>query len=124
MHLDDYYSFANKLRGEMKKKGVTDPEELLFVNKTICGQIANREPHLRAFARKHDILVFVSGKKSSNGRMLYSVCKSINPDTYFVSSLDEIDKSWFKGKQSAGICGATSTPKWLIEQVYSKISEI
>jgi len=124
MHLNDYYSFANKLREKMRKEGVTDPEELLFVNKTICGQIANREPHLRSFARKHDILLFVSGKKSSNGRMLYSVCKSINPDTYFVSSLDEIDKSWFKGKQSAGICGATSTPKWLIEQIYNKISAI
>lgn len=124
MHLGDYYSFVSKLRAEMRKKGVTDTEKLLFVNKTICGQIANREPHLRAFARKHDILVFVSGKKSSNGRMLYSVCKNINPDTYFVSSLDEIDKSWFEGKQSAGICGATSTPKWLIEQVYNKISAI
>jgi 4-hydroxy-3-methylbut-2-enyl diphosphate reductase len=124
MHLNDYYNFANKLRERMKKEGVTDPEKLLFVNKTICGQIANREPHLKAFARKHDILVFVSGKKSSNGRMLYSVCKSINPDTYFVSSLDEIDKSWFMGKESAGICGATSTPKWLIEQVYNIISEI
>ncbi len=69
-------------------------------------------------------MVFVSGKKSSNGKMLYSVCKSINPNTYFVSSLEDIDESWFKGKQSVGICGATSTPKWLIEKVYNKISMI
>jgi len=56
--------------------------------------------------------------------MLYSICKSINPDTHFVSSPDEIDISWFNGKQSAGICGATSTPKWLIEQVYNIISAL
>jgi len=124
MHLQDYQNFTNLLRAEIRKKGVSNPDKLLTVNNTICGQIANREPTLRSFARKHDVVVFVSGRESSNGRMLYSVCKSINPYTHFVSSPDEIDKSWFNGKQSAGICGATSTPKWLIEQVYNIISAL
>ncbi len=124
MHLQDYLNFADLIRSEIKKKGISNPEKFLTVNNTICGQIANREPHLRSFARKHDVIVFVSGRQSSNGKMLYAVCKSINPDTYFVSSPDEIDTSWFKGKQSAGICGATSTPKWLIEKVYNIITEI
>jgi 4-hydroxy-3-methylbut-2-enyl diphosphate reductase len=72
-------------------------------------------------AQKHDIIIFVSGKESSNGKLLYSVCKSVNPDTWFVSSPDEIQASWFEGKQSAGICGATSTPKWLIEEIRTRI---
>jgi 4-hydroxy-3-methylbut-2-enyl diphosphate reductase len=124
MHLRDYQNFADLLRAEIRKKGISDPDKLLTVNNTICGQIANKEPYLRSFARKHDVVVFVSGRESSNGKMLYSVCKSINPDTHFVSSPDEIDRSWFWGKKSAGICGATSTPKWLIEHVYNIISAI
>jgi len=124
MHLQDYLNFVDLLRAEIRKKGVSNPDKLLTVNNTICGQITNREPTLRSFARKHDVVVFVSGRESSNGKMLYSICKSINPDTHFVSSPDEIDISWFNGKQSAGICGATSTPKWLIEQVYNIISAL
>ena len=124
MHLQDYLNFVDLLRAEIRKKGENDPDKLLTVNNTICGQIANREPHLSSFAGKHDVVVFVSGRESSNGKMLYSICKSINPDTHFVSSPDEIDISWFNGKQSAGICGATSTPKWLIKQVYNIISAL
>jgi 4-hydroxy-3-methylbut-2-enyl diphosphate reductase len=120
----DYRAFADLLRTEMKEKGISDVDNMLQVNDTICGQVSNREPHLRTFAQKHDVLVFVSGKESSNGKMLYSVCKSVNPDTHFVSSPDEIRKEWFDGKKSAGICGATSTPKWLIEKVHKIISEI
>jgi 4-hydroxy-3-methylbut-2-enyl diphosphate reductase len=124
MSVSDYRTFVGLLRSEMKRKGISDPDNLLNVNNTICGQVSNREPHLKSFARKHDVVVFVSGKESSNGKMLYSVCKSINPDTHFVSSPDEIERSWFTGKKSAGICGATSTPKWLIEKVYDIVSEI
>ena len=106
------------------KKGLNDPDELLVVNKTICGQVSNREPHLKTFAKKHDVIIFVSGRESSNGKMLYSVCRNNNPDTHFVSSLEEIDKSWFDGKKSVGVCGATSTPKWLIDAVRDRISNI
>jgi 4-hydroxy-3-methylbut-2-enyl diphosphate reductase len=124
MSMKEYSNLAEILRTKMIENGIPEPEKRLLINKTICGQVSNREPHLKAFARKHDAIVFVSGRESSNGKMLYSVCKNINPDTHFVSSLDEIDKSWFEGKNSVGICGATSTPKWLIENIRDIISNL
>jgi 4-hydroxy-3-methylbut-2-enyl diphosphate reductase len=124
MSVKEYSNFSDILRSKMKENGISDPDKNLIINKTICGQVSNREPHLKAFARKHDTIIFVSGRESSNGKMLYSVCKNINPDTYFVSSPEELDKSWFKGKNSVGICGATSTPKWLIEKIRDIISNI
>jgi len=124
MSIRDYQNFAGLLRARMKEKGAVDPEKMLHVSKSICGQVSNREPHLKAFAENHDIVIFVSGRESSNGKLLYSICRNINPETYFVSSIDEIDTSWFKGKKSAGICGATSTPKWLIEKVRDFVAAI
>lgn len=121
MSVTDYGNVAEAIRVRMRENGI-DPETNLVVHRTTCGQVSNREPHLRAFAEKHDVVIFVSGKESSNGKMLFSVCKSVNPDTYFISSPDEIEKSWFDGKKSAGICGATSTPKWLIEKIAGIIS--
>ena len=117
MDLSEFNSIKKLIYNKMKEHGVLDPVQYLLVKNTVCGQVSNREPDLRAFAREHDIVIFVSGKESSNGRMLYSICKSVNPDTHFVSSSEEIEKSWFDGKRSAGICGATSTPKWLIENI-------
>jgi 4-hydroxy-3-methylbut-2-enyl diphosphate reductase len=122
MSVRDYAAFADLVSARMLAKGIIDPEKYLIVNNTICGQVSNREPHLKGFAKKHDVLIFVSGRESSNGKMLYSVCRSINPETHFVSSPDEIIRSWFDGKKSAGICGATSTPKWLIEKIYDIVS--
>jgi 4-hydroxy-3-methylbut-2-en-1-yl diphosphate reductase len=124
MGITAYNNIAELIRIKMREKGAADADRLLTVNRTICGQVSNREPHLKAFARRHDTIIFVSGKESSNGKMLYSVCRSINPDTHFVSSPEEIQKSWFTGKKSAGICGATSTPKWLIEKIRDIISNI
>ena len=124
MGLKAYHGFAGILKLKMEEHGVKDIENTLIVNRTICGQVSNREPHLKEFARKHETIIFVSGRESSNGKMLYSVCKSINPDTHFVSSPEEIDELWFLGKTSAGICGATSTPKWLIEKIRDLISNI
>jgi 4-hydroxy-3-methylbut-2-en-1-yl diphosphate reductase len=124
MSVREYESFRDILWAKMQEKGVTDPDRNLIINKTICGQVSNREPHLKAFAKKHDVVVFVSGRESSNGKMLYSVCRKVNPDTHFVSSPEELDLSWFKGKTSVGICGATSTPKWLIENIRDIISII
>ncbi|MCI4666562.1 MAG: 4-hydroxy-3-methylbut-2-enyl diphosphate reductase [Bacteroidia bacterium] len=86
-------------------------------NDTICRQVSNREPELKKFAAKHDAIVFVAGKKSSNGKALYQTTKSINANSYFISDLDELDLSLLKGKNSIGICGATSTPMWLMEKV-------
>lgn len=124
MGIKAYYAFADILRKKMEENGIPDTNNMLTVNRTVCGQVSNREPNLKAFAARHETIIFVSGRESSNGKMLYSVCKSINPDTHFVSSPEEIDKSWFEGKKSAGICGATSTPKWLIEKIRDIISNI
>jgi 4-hydroxy-3-methylbut-2-en-1-yl diphosphate reductase len=124
MSVREFRNFVEKLRLKMIENGVSDIDKKLIINKTICGQVSNREPHLKAFAKKHDIVIFVSGRESSNGKMLYSVCRNVNPDTHFVSSPEELDNSWFKGKRSAGICGATSTPKWLIENIRDIVSDI
>jgi 4-hydroxy-3-methylbut-2-enyl diphosphate reductase len=124
MGIKDYNTIADEISHRMQMHGDADPSDKLKVNHTICGQVSNREPHLKEFAKRHEIIIFVSGRESSNGKMLYSVCKNINPDTYFVSSAEEIEKSWFEGKKSVGICGATSTPKWLIEKIRDFVSNI
>jgi 4-hydroxy-3-methylbut-2-en-1-yl diphosphate reductase len=124
MSVKEYQGLTDVLRTKMIEQGITDIEKNLIINKTICGQVSNREPHLKAFAKKHDAIIFVSGRESSNGKMLYSVCKDINHETHFVSSAEEIDLNWFTGKKSVGICGATSTPKWLIENIRDIISNI
>lgn len=83
---------------------------------TICRQVANRMPNIREFASKHDVVLFVCGKKSSNGRVLFNECVSVNPRSYLIDSASEIDSHWLHDCSSIGICGATSTPKWLMEQ--------
>ena len=124
MGVTEYNHIKELIFKSMKERGIIDPKQHFEVHNTICGQVSNREPHLKSFARKHDTIIFVSGKESSNGKMLFSVCKSVNPDTYFVSAPEEIEKSWFTNKRSVGICGATSTPKWLIEKVRDYVSNI
>lgn len=84
---------------------------------TICRQVANRIPRIREFARSHDLILFVCGSKSSNGKILYEECRQANPESYQISSADEINPSWLAGKDNIGICGATSTPRWLMEEV-------
>jgi len=93
-------------------------------NDTICRQVSNREPELRKFSERHDVIVFVSGKKSSNGKALYGTCKSINPNSYFISGKEELNPTWFIGAESVGICGATSTPMWLLEEVAGAIGQV
>lgn len=83
---------------------------------TICRQVANRMPNIVRFAQKHDVILFVSGKKSSNGKVLYNECKRVNPNSYHIENPKEINLEWFKDIESVGICGATSTPKWLMEE--------
>jgi 4-hydroxy-3-methylbut-2-enyl diphosphate reductase len=90
-------------------------------NDTICRQVSNRDKELREFARRFDKIVFVAGTKSSNGKVLYEVCKSQNPHTYFVSQPGEVRPEWFAPGDRVGICGATSTPMWLMEEVKAKI---
>lgn len=88
---------------------------------TICRQVANRAPKLRQFAASHNLILFVSGKKSSNGKFLFSECQKVNPDSHLISNASEIDPTWLSGKDSIGICGATSTPRWLMDQVREHI---
>lgn len=92
-------------------------------NDSICRQVSNREPSMEKFSQKHDVIIFVSGKKSSNGKALYSVCKNFNERSYFVENEKEIDFNWIQNDDSIGICGATSTPMWLMENVREFISK-
>ncbi len=86
---------------------------------SICRQVSNREPNMEKFAKKHDVILFVAGKKSSNGQALYQVCLTHNERSYFIESEKDLDSSWISSEDSIGICGATSTPNWLMEQVAS-----
>ena len=88
---------------------------------TICRQVANRMPKLREFAATHDLIFFVSGKKSSNGKMLFEECLKVNPNSHLIDNEKEIDVSLLQNVQSIGVCGATSTPKWLMEKIYNHI---
>ncbi len=92
-------------------------------NDTICRQVSNRDRLLKDFAAKFDKIVFVSGTKSSNGKVLYNICKEINPNTYFISRPEEIQSNQFNMNDTVGICGATSTPMWLMEKVKSTLEE-
>lgn len=83
---------------------------------TICRQVINRVPNIREFASRHDVILFVAGMKSSNGKMLFEAAKQVNPRTYLIDSPADIDRQWFQAADSVGICGATSTPTWLMEQ--------
>ena len=83
---------------------------------TICRSVANRMPNISQFAARHDLILFVCGRKSSNGRVLYNECLRVNPNTHLIEGPEEIDPSWLNGILTVGICGATSTPKWLMEQ--------
>ena len=99
-------------------------EIVLESNDTLCRQVSNREPQLREFAANHDIVVFVSGKKSSNGKVLFDVCHEVNAQSYFVSTWEEVDSSWFDNDSKVGICGATSTPMWLMEDIAEKLRQL
>lgn len=108
----------NQLAEEIKAraKGVT-----VNIDDTICRRVAGREALLADFSRSVDVVIFVSGRKSSNGRVLYEVCRGANPRSYNIEESSEIDWSWLEGAERVGICGATSTPRWLMEQVAEAI---
>lgn len=105
---DNFYNIKSLL----EEKGVE-----VEANDTICRQVSNRDKELRKFALNFDKIIFVSGTKSSNGKVLYQVCKSTNHNTYFVSKVEELKPEWFQKNDKVGICGATSTPMWLMEEV-------
>ena len=108
----------SRLCSSMQKKMATG---MLTVNDTICSQVASRHAKLSKFALEHDIIIFVSGKASSNGKVLCDLCKSLNIRTYHIDSVAEIKREWFRADDKVGVCGATSTPKWLLEDVAGSI---
>ena len=100
------------------------PDAIFKSFDTICRSVANRMPSISQFAAHHDLILFVCGRKSSNGKVLFNECKRINPNSHLIEDPDEIQPEWFDGKKSVGICGATSTPKWLMEQCRDAIQEM
>ena len=107
---------------EMMKDRIAE-EGLLTVDDTICRRVSNREDALREFAARFDVVIFVCGKKSSNGKVLFDVCHSANSRSYNIEEQSELQDEWFDGCESVGICGATSTPAWLMQQVADAINE-
>ncbi|MGB8359253.1 MAG: 4-hydroxy-3-methylbut-2-enyl diphosphate reductase [Bacteroidales bacterium] len=120
----EYDLIIESIRRNQEKANPSHPDNFLKVYNSICGQVSGREPKLRIFARQHDVIIFVSGKNSSNGHMLYEVCLNENNRTHFISHPDEINPEWFINAGNAGICGATSTPRWLIHKVAEAIRKI
>jgi len=90
---------------------------------TICRSVANRMPNISQFAARHDLILFVCGRKSSNGKVLFNECQRVNPNSHLIEGPEEIDRSWLEGIETVGICGATSTPKWLMEQCRDAIQQ-
>lgn len=113
--LDEFWEIVDYIKDHIS------PSATFEYYDTICRQVANRMPNLRTFAASHDLIFFVSGKKSSNGKMLFSECLKVNPNSHLIDNAEEIDDSLFHGISSIGVCGATSTPKWLMEQIYTEI---
>jgi 4-hydroxy-3-methylbut-2-enyl diphosphate reductase len=105
-----------KLKSTLEEKGI----EVDF-NDTLCRQVSNRDIQLPTFVKKFDKVIFVAGTKSSNGKVLFDVCKENNPNTYFVSNKNELKKEWFIENESIGICGATSTPQWQMDEIKETI---
>ena len=111
----------NQIVEEIKSR--INPSSTFEYNDTICRQVANRIPKIIAFAAKHELILFVSGKKSSNGKVLFDECRKVNPNIVMISDLEELDYTIFGKVNSVGICGATSTPKWLMEALKRKIEQ-
>lgn len=119
-----FYALKAKIEERIRAAKGEMNEVDFSANDSICRQVSNREPQLQRFSHENDVLIFVSGKKSSNGKALFEVCKTENERSYFVENETEIDPSWFRPQDKVGICGATSTPMWLMEQVMRHIVSI
>jgi 4-hydroxy-3-methylbut-2-en-1-yl diphosphate reductase len=116
-----FYNLKEKIEHRIKSNNGDVDEVDFTANDSICRQVSNREPQLERFASENNVIIFVSGKKSSNGKALYEVCRRENERSYFVENEQEIQNEWFNEGDKVGICGATSTPMWLMEQVKQHI---
>lgn len=118
MSVDEFRDLSAAIGRKMK-----NPDELQTFD-TICRQVANRIPHMREFASRHDVILFVSGKKSSNGKALFEVCRAANARSYFISQTEDLGVEMTANATSVGICGATSTPRWQMEQVAERLKAL
>ena len=109
--IEDFYQIAGLLKSKMQ------PGVPIEIKDSICRQVSNRVPNLKIFSKNYDLILFVAGQKSSNGQYLFTICKEENPNSFIISRTDEINREWFSGVNSVGICGATSTPNWLMAEV-------
>lgn len=115
--LDEFHKIINYIQEHIS------PTATFRSFDTICRQVANRMPNISQFATRHDLILFVCGRKSSNGKVLFNECKSVNPNSHLIEGPEEIDPSWLEGIKTIGICGATSTPKWLMEKCKDAIMQ-
>jgi len=115
--IEDFEAIAKLVKSKMK------PGVPIDIKDTICRQVSNRVPNLKKFVVNYDLILFVAGRKSSNGKYLFTICKESNPNSYHISNPDEINPDWFEGVNSVGICGATSTPNWLMEKVAGWVNQ-
>ena len=112
--LEDYFQLIDTIK---QRYAAEQHADMFEYHDTICRLVANRAKHIQEFARQHDIILFVSGEKSSNGLYLYDICKQANPRSFFISRIEQVQQYQFLPHESIGICGATSTPMWLMEQI-------
>jgi 4-hydroxy-3-methylbut-2-enyl diphosphate reductase len=115
--VDDYKKLTENIRNQSQT-------DLVEAHDTICRQVSNRVPHLKKFAGRFQLVIFVGGRQSSNAKVLFDVCKRHNDRSYFVSVPEDVQADWFLGIQTVGICGATSTPQWIMEKVAEKIKQL
>jgi 4-hydroxy-3-methylbut-2-en-1-yl diphosphate reductase len=120
MDAESYQLIGEAIQQQMTERG----NENLVINKSVCKQVSDRAPALREFAANHDVVIFVTGNNSANGAYLFGVCKKVNPNSYSLSNIENIDLKWFANANSVGVSGATSTPGWLIEQIAQRIKTI
>jgi 4-hydroxy-3-methylbut-2-en-1-yl diphosphate reductase len=118
-----FHRIAALIRQRMQENAAGGPIDFEWTD-SICRQVSNRTSQLKEFAGQYEVVIFVSGRKSSNGMILYEVCKKVNPNTFLVSGTDEVKPEWFTGHEKVGVCGATSTPMWLMEEVGQAIRSI
>ena len=119
-----FYQIKKTIERRIAENNSQSEDSDFKANDSICRQVSNREPQLEKFSQEKDVIIFVSGKKSSNGKALYSVCKRYNERSYFVESETEVLPDWFEPGDKVGICGATSTPMWLMKQIGDYINDL
>ena len=119
----DYQEIQRLIKERIQAEAL-DPESLFFITDSVCKQVSNRESQVKAFAQSYEVVVFVAGKASSNGKVLFGAAHCINPNTFFVSTIEELNPDWFTGVNTVGVTGATSTPPWLLKKIAEHIKSV